>query len=211
MATASVTNTFVTSSTILAAAFNTNFNDLVNFVNSSVVHVDGSKAFTGNVAGITPTADAHLTRKDYVDGVGKMVGMHRSTTNQSIATSSVVTVILNAISTAGDAAYYDTDTVTGEITVLKAGVYAIEGAVTFDTTTDLSERQVQIQVNGGAVAIDSRKAVYNSFTRCHTTAIVSLSANDVITLVAYQTTGAGLFARFSTTDTALRVVRLSAG
>lgn len=31
--------------------------------------VDGSRAFTGNVSGITPTADAHLARKDYVDSV----------------------------------------------------------------------------------------------------------------------------------------------
>ena len=28
---------------------------------------DGSRAFTGTVSGVTPTADAHLARKDYVD------------------------------------------------------------------------------------------------------------------------------------------------
>jgi hypothetical protein len=68
MATASVTHSFVTGNTILAAQHNTNFADLVNFINGSVVHVDGSKAFTGTVSGVTPTAAAHLTRKDYVDG-----------------------------------------------------------------------------------------------------------------------------------------------
>jgi len=44
VATASVTNTFVTATTITAAAHNTNFSDLVTFLNSNVVHVDGSKA-----------------------------------------------------------------------------------------------------------------------------------------------------------------------
>jgi len=33
----------------------------------TLTKIDGSRAFTGNVAGITPTADTHLTRKDYVD------------------------------------------------------------------------------------------------------------------------------------------------
>ena len=50
MATASVTNSFVTGATILAASFNTNFSDLVGFLNNSVVHRDGSKTMSGNLA-----------------------------------------------------------------------------------------------------------------------------------------------------------------
>lgn len=50
MATASVTNTFVTGATILAASFNTNFTDLVSFLNNSTVHRDGSKTMTGALA-----------------------------------------------------------------------------------------------------------------------------------------------------------------
>lgn len=46
MATASVTNTLVTGTTITAAQHNTNYGDLVSFLNGSVVHVDGTKAFT---------------------------------------------------------------------------------------------------------------------------------------------------------------------
>lgn len=33
------------------------------------IKIDGTTAFTGVVGGITPTAVAHLTRKDYVDGL----------------------------------------------------------------------------------------------------------------------------------------------
>lgn len=50
MATASVTNSFVNGTTADATEVNTNFTDLVTFLNSSVVHVDGSKAMTGALA-----------------------------------------------------------------------------------------------------------------------------------------------------------------
>jgi hypothetical protein len=49
MATASVTNTLVTGTTITAAQHNTNYGDLVSFLNSSVVHRDGTKALTANL------------------------------------------------------------------------------------------------------------------------------------------------------------------
>lgn len=49
MATASVTNTFVSATTISSSAANTNFQDLVDFLNDSVVHRDGSKSMSGNL------------------------------------------------------------------------------------------------------------------------------------------------------------------
>lgn len=75
MATASVTNTLVDGSTPLAAIWNTNYQDLVTFLNSSVVHVDGSKAMSGNLAmgsnkvtGLAaPTVGTDATTKTYVD------------------------------------------------------------------------------------------------------------------------------------------------
>ena len=50
MATASVTHTLVTGTTITAAQHNTNYGDLVSFLNASVVHRDGTKAMTGALA-----------------------------------------------------------------------------------------------------------------------------------------------------------------
>lgn len=50
MATAAVTNDFVSSTTIVSDDVDTNFTDLVSFLNSNVVHVDGSKAMTGALA-----------------------------------------------------------------------------------------------------------------------------------------------------------------
>lgn len=46
MSTASVTNTFVNATTADATEVNTNFTDLVTFLNGSVVHLDGSKTMT---------------------------------------------------------------------------------------------------------------------------------------------------------------------
>jgi hypothetical protein len=53
-----------------ASEINQNFADISTFLNNSVVHVDGSKAFTGipSIAtGIDPSASNHLSRKAYVD------------------------------------------------------------------------------------------------------------------------------------------------
>lgn len=77
MATASVSNEFTASTTILSAAVNTNFSDLVSFLNNSVVHVDGSKAMTGDwsmganrITNVTdPTSAQDAATKAYVDSV----------------------------------------------------------------------------------------------------------------------------------------------
>lgn len=50
MATASVTNDFTNGTTADAEQVDTNFNDLVTFLNNNVIHVDGSKTMTGNLA-----------------------------------------------------------------------------------------------------------------------------------------------------------------
>ena len=49
MATASVTNVLVNAATITHTEHNTNYSDLVTFLNDDVVHRDGSKAMTGNL------------------------------------------------------------------------------------------------------------------------------------------------------------------
>lgn len=69
MATAAITYTFVAGTTIESAEANTNFNDLVSFLNTSVMHRDASSAFTAVPAGpaTDPTTANQLTRKAYVD------------------------------------------------------------------------------------------------------------------------------------------------
>ena len=69
MATASVTYTFSAGASASAAQVNTNFADLVSFLNGSVVHKDGAVAMTGRLtlASLVPTAADHAVRKSYLD------------------------------------------------------------------------------------------------------------------------------------------------
>lgn len=68
MASAAVTHIFVNGTAADAIQMNTNFDDLVDFLNDEVIHADGSKDFTDNVSQpTTPTDPDHLTRKGYVD------------------------------------------------------------------------------------------------------------------------------------------------
>lgn len=69
MATAAVTYTFAAGGTILAAQHNTNFSDLVTYINTHAIHKDGSIAFTAVPSGpaTDPTSDNQLARKAYVD------------------------------------------------------------------------------------------------------------------------------------------------
>lgn len=61
MATASVTNTLVNGSTPLASVWNTNYQDLVDFLNNDVLHLDGAKTMTGNLKLGTSTLDFNGT------------------------------------------------------------------------------------------------------------------------------------------------------
>lgn len=67
MATAAVTNTFVASTTASASEVNTNFTDLVDFLNTEVIQVDGSRSMDNPLTVVTPTDTLHAATKGYVD------------------------------------------------------------------------------------------------------------------------------------------------
>lgn len=71
MATAAVPYVFVLGTKIKSAESNANFQAVIDFLNGSVSHLDGSKAFTGIpvLPATTPTSDNQATRKAYVDTV----------------------------------------------------------------------------------------------------------------------------------------------
>ena len=76
MAIAAVTYSFTTATTAVAAQVNQDFTDVVTFLNSNVVHVDGSKTMTGQLALLAadPTTANQAARKSYVDQFGKWKG-----------------------------------------------------------------------------------------------------------------------------------------
>jgi hypothetical protein len=65
----SVTYNFVAGTPAVADNVDQNFTDIVNWVNTNAVHLDGSKAFTAVPSGPAsdPTSANQLTRKAYVD------------------------------------------------------------------------------------------------------------------------------------------------
>ena len=64
----SVTNNFVAGQPAVADQVDVNFNDLVTWINTNAVHLDGSKAFTGAPSyAADPTSGNELARKAYVD------------------------------------------------------------------------------------------------------------------------------------------------
>lgn len=64
---AAVTFTFVNATTANATQVNTDFNDLVTWLNTYAIRRDGSVVFTAPVSGVTPTGAAHLVTKTYAD------------------------------------------------------------------------------------------------------------------------------------------------
>lgn len=88
MATASVSYTFVNGTTNDGAQVTQNFTDVVNFLNNSVVHKDGSVTMTGalTLPGSDPTTANQAARKAYVDSavpVGSLMSYIGSTTPNS--------------------------------------------------------------------------------------------------------------------------------
>jgi microcystin-dependent protein len=65
-----VTYNFVVGTPAVADNVDTNFNDLVSWINTNAVHLDGSKAFTGAPTyAADPVSANQLARKAYVDSV----------------------------------------------------------------------------------------------------------------------------------------------
>lgn len=69
MATASVTYTFTGGGNAVASEVNTDFTDIVNFLNNDVLHVDGSKPMGAalTLVNADPVNDNDAARKKYVD------------------------------------------------------------------------------------------------------------------------------------------------
>lgn len=71
MATLTISNTFVAGTDALASEVNQNFTDVRTFVNSQVVHRDGTTAFTSTPSmpstAAAVTAAGHVSNKAYVD------------------------------------------------------------------------------------------------------------------------------------------------
>lgn len=125
MATASVTHSFTPNTDILSSQVNTNFNDLVTFLNGSTIHKDGSVAATGHLSGpaTDPVSANQYTRKAYVDLHG-VVAQLAQTTNETLTASGNSTLVLNNVSVVAGRTYEIH--FKSELSLTSAGAWVVE-------------------------------------------------------------------------------------
>lgn len=132
MATAAVTYTFSNGTNADATKVNTNFTDLVSFINAELIQKDASVAFTAVPSGpaSNPTTDNQLVRKKYVDD---LVGFSAAT-ELKLRRVAVQTVADTAgtVSFVWDTEDSDADGLHsgGTITIATAGLYICGGIFT---------------------------------------------------------------------------------
>lgn len=185
MAVASVTYTFVPLTLIESAEANTNFQDLVTFLNNQVIHKDASVAFTGTPSGpaADPVSDNQFARKAYVDG--SICVLRRA---WSLASSSASQLI---DSFTVEVARGVTGASTG-ITVLTTGNYRV-GFSMQAPSSGLNSVGAKLQVNSvdaQGLSMMSGFGVGSITPAVHMERqYMPLTAGDVIRLYAYQNTG----------------------
>ena len=140
MATAAVTYTFVPNTLVKSSEANTNFQDIVDFLNGSVIHKDASIAFTAIPSGPSsdPTDDNQFARKAYVD---MACGVISKSTTWGSSTGGTE---LSGASTIVDRGVAIADS---NITIETAGVYAVFGSWGVGTNTS-GNRGLMIRKNG---------------------------------------------------------------
>lgn len=104
MATAAVTYTFSPSTLIQSSQVNTDFSDLVSFLNNQVIHKDGSIAATAHLSGPSgdPSTSTQYANKAYVDRLGIVAQQKLTTTTAAYPATTVTDMALNNVNvTAG--------------------------------------------------------------------------------------------------------------
>lgn len=190
MATAAVTYTFAANTLVQASQANTNFQDLVDFLNGSVIHKDASIAFTNVPTGPSedPTSDDHLVRKAYVDmacGVIYKNGNFNSV-GSATAVTGTSTLVDRNVAIASDA-----------ITVEIPGVYVILTSFGVQTNTT-GRRGVMVKKNGAQWKGDGGDAENTTGfgKRCGFTTMDALVEGDSFSAQYMQNSGSTLSGDF---------------
>lgn len=186
MSTAAVTYTFAANTLVQASQANTNFQDVVDFLNSDVIHKDASIAFTAIPSGPSddPTSDDQFARKAYVDMCCGVIYKNGSYASVSSATeiTGTSTLVDRGVAIASD-----------NITIEEAGVYVI--IATFGVQTNTTGRRgIMVRKNGSGWKGDGGDAENTSGfgKRVTVVAMDSLIVGDVFDYTWYQNSGSTL-------------------
>lgn len=157
---------------------------------------DGTRAFTGTVSGVTPSAAAHLTTKTYVDGLWAGIGetiLLRDTSSLDVDDPSEVIVTWNT-EDEKDAEYtHSTSTNAGEVMVENGGTYLVSASLLLvGTAAARWNGFLKLQKDTGAGFNDTNYQQANCYIRQqdnHNTSgltlavVIKLDAGDKLRLV----------------------------
>lgn len=195
MATASVTYNFSAGTLIKSSEANTDFQDLVTFLNNQVIQKDASVAFTAvpSGPGTDPISDNQFTRKAYVDS------------NYFLMNS-------NSFSTSGDGATHQVTSWTNiqskgitvgasSATVTKAGLYTVIARGEWPTDTSGFRRGMIFQINGVTKFADAKIVTGSAWSSgiglaAQIVGVTPLANTDVLTLHYNQDSGGSVSATF---------------
>ena len=141
MATAAVTNQFTASTTIVSDDVDTNFSDLVTFLNGSVLHLDGSKTMTGAL---------NTDENGYHDAASSSAWDTSFTTKASISVPAGSWLII---------AGYSIETSTTSSRVYEGRIYNVTDAAAIRATKDTGEDVIATVLIAEAVTLADTKTI----------------------------------------------------
>lgn len=189
MAVATTSYVFANGVTSDATQVDQNFTDLVNFLNSSVVHRDGSTSFTGVPSGPAsdPVTDNQLPRKKYIDDRLPQGTSAWSTWTPTWATTGAAVVLGNgtiagAYIKTGRGWWVSIDLVIGSTTNVGSGIYSFTLPTGFIAVAARKQvLQVQMAYNGQTALAMGHALVRPSATATDTTTPVLLTGTSAST------------------------------
>lgn len=175
-----VTNTFVNGTSADAPQVNTNFGDLVTWINTNATHLDGSKAFTGVPScAIDPSAANHLVRKGYLDAAVPQATFKEVVLRRVAAQAYIIGGTGTISWDTEDADVSGFITAPGTTLTVPAGcagLYALGWA--FTTTGTGFRLDMQLTVNNSF----SPLANFSTTTKCRGGMVAYLEVGDTISL-----------------------------
>ena len=200
MATAAVTYDFEPDTDIKSSEVDTNFADLVGFVNANMIQKDASVAFTGTPTGpaTDPVSDNQYARKAYVDQPYSVVS-YSGTTDGTGAKS-----VFNSLT---DVSSRGVTVAAASLTIVTAGVYEVGVQLAFASNTSGTMRNAAARLNNGndhstMLAGDNKGAddidITSGFA-CSLGGVThrQLQVGDVIDFIYSQDSGSSLNATLS--------------
>lgn len=128
----------------------------------------------------------------------------RSTVNQSIPDSTVTTIVYGSTESSSGVAV---NLAAGTITVAKAGLYQIQGAVSYSANAT-GIRYANVMVNGTEQLASGIPGGTGGYPTAQVAGLKRLAAGDVVTLTALQTSGGALNTGVPKERTRLSILRV---